>query len=140
MDEEDFEKERPEASDTAGFDDTTNATGTAAMHPVDNDRGRFAALRRRVKSYPGHTLGAHHETPDRPGIVWVRASDLLSSSSGRLAGRGLDFETELARRLRRAPATARHTLRERADRLPPLSAFGRSREYPHFNRDGLGRR
>ncbi|MFB9309768.1 hypothetical protein BJY17_000776 [Agromyces hippuratus] len=140
MDEEDFEKERPEASDAAGFDSATDSKNTAVAHPVDDYRERFAALRRRVNSDPSHTLGAHREAADRPGIVWVRASDLLSSSSGRLAGRGLDFETELARRLRRAPATARHALRERADRLPPLSAFGRSGEHPHLNRDGLGRR
>ena len=110
------------------------------MHPVDVHRTPFAALRRRVTSDPSHTLGALRETADRPGIVWVRASDLLSTSTGRLAGRGLDFEAELARRLRRAPATARNVIRERADRFPPLSAFGRSGEHPQLSRDGLGRR
>ena len=137
MDEDDFEKARPEASDAVGID---NATSTKAMHPVDEDDARFVALRRRVKSDPSHTLGPHREAADRPGIVWVRASDLFSTSSGRLAGRGLDFEAELARRLRRAPATARRAFRERTDRLPPLSAFGRSDGHPHLSRDGLGRR
>lgn len=133
MDEDDFEKARPGA---AGTDDLRNAT---AMHPVDDDRAPFAALRRRVTSDPSHTLGPLRDTADRPGIIWVRASDLLSTSTGRLAGRGLDIETELARRLRRTHATARHVIRERADRLPPLSEFGRSGEHPQLRRDALGR-
>jgi hypothetical protein len=137
MDEEDFEKARPEASDAAGID---TATDTTAMHHIAGHRTPIAALRWRVASDPSHTLGAHRETADRPGIVWVRASDLLSASSGRLAGRGLDFEAELARRLRRAPTTARNVIRERADRLPPLSEFGRSGDHPQLRRDGLGRR
>lgn len=83
-------------------------------------------------------------TPDkfasRPGIVWVRASDLLSAGTGHIAGRGIDFEANLARRMRRSPATTRRAIRERADRLPPLSEFGQSTEHPPFSRDGLGRR
>lgn len=137
MDEDDFEKARPEASDATGIDDVTNTT---AMHSVDDDRAHFAALRRRATPDPSHTLGPLRDTADRPGIIWVRASDLLSTSTGRLAGRGLDFETELARRLRRNQVIARHVIRERADRLPPLSEFGRSGEHPQLRRDGLGRR
>ncbi len=76
----------------------------------------------------------------RPGIVWVRATDLLSTGTGRIAGRGIDFEANLARRMRRTPATTRRAIRERADRLPPLSEFGQSRENPPFSRYGLGRR
>lgn len=136
MDEDDFERARPEGSGAAGVD---NATEANAMHPVDDDRTPFAALRRRVTSDPSHTLGAHRECTDRPGIVWVRASDLLNTSTGRLAGRGLDFEAELARRVRRTPATARNVIRVRADRLPPLSEFGRSGEHPQLPRYGLGR-
>lgn len=74
-----------------------------------------------------------------PGIVWVRASDLLNSGSGRIAGRGIDFEAELARRMRRTPATTRRAIRERADRLPPLSEFGSVGDHPQFSRYGLGR-
>ncbi|GAB3129106.1 hypothetical protein GCM10027056_30530 [Glaciibacter psychrotolerans] len=76
----------------------------------------------------------------RSGIVWVRASDLLNTGSGRIAGRGLDFEGELARRVRRAPSTSRRAIRERAHQLPPLSAFGRSSELPAVTRGGIGRR
>ncbi|MDN5751202.1 MAG: hypothetical protein L0H64_22290 [Pseudonocardia sp.] len=59
------------------------------------------------------------------GVEWVRPTDLLARHGSALAGRGIDFEVELARRAR-APLTsgARH-LGERAHRLPPLSAFGR---------------
>lgn len=137
MDEDDFERAGPEASGTAGVDNAANAD---TMHPVDDDRTPIAALRRRVASDPTRTLGPLRDTADRPGIIWVRASDLLSTSTGRLAGRGLDFETELARRLHRTPATARSVIRDRADRLPPLSEFGRSGEHPQLRRDGLGRR
>ncbi len=73
------------------------------------------------------------------GIVWVRASDLLSSGTGRVAGRGLNLEAELARRVRRTPAATRRAIRERADRLPPLSAFGRRRGYAPISRAELGR-
>lgn len=82
--------------------------------------------------------------PDRlashPGIVWVRATDLLSTGTGRIAGRGIDLEASLARRVRLAAATSRRAIRERADRLPPLSEFGQSSEHPQFSRYGLGRR
>ena len=75
----------------------------------------------------------------RPGIEWVRASDLLSTGTGRIAGRGIDFESELARRMRRAPGATRRALRTRADRLPPLSEFGQPHEHPQMTRHGLGR-
>jgi hypothetical protein len=76
----------------------------------------------------------------RPGVVWVRASDLLNTSTARIAGRGIDFEAELARRTRRAPAATRRAIRERADKLPPLSEFGQSTERPQISRPGLERR
>lgn len=60
---------------------------------------------------------------DRHRVAWVRLSDLASSSAGRIAGRGLDLETELHRRLRltRTPGAASRTTKRR---LAPLSAFG----------------
>ena len=48
------------------------------------------------------------------GIAWVRPSDLIASSSARLAGRGIDFQAELAHRVRRAPAQAYRATRNRA--------------------------
>ncbi|GAA3871271.1 hypothetical protein GCM10022381_12980 [Leifsonia kafniensis] len=65
----------------------------------------------------------------RSGVEWVRASELLSSAGGRVAGRGIDFQAELSRRARTLPvqaaAASRRTIRDRALRLPPASAFGR---------------
>ena len=71
-----------------------------------------------------------------PGVEWVRPSELLVSRSARIAGRGIDFQAELARRTRSLPvhvvgATRRGVQRlgvgagDRARRLPPVSAFGR---------------
>jgi hypothetical protein len=70
------------------------------------------------------------------GVEWVRPNELLASRSGRIAGRGIDFQTELARRTRLVPVqtvrvtgrgvrNAGYVLSERARKLPPVSAFGR---------------
>lgn len=48
------------------------------------------------------------------GIAWVRPSDLIASSSARLAGRGIDFQAELAHRVRRAPGQTYRATRNRA--------------------------
>ncbi|GAA1488240.1 hypothetical protein [Brachybacterium sacelli] len=60
------------------------------------------------------------------GVEWVRPTDLLTRHGAALAGRGIDFEVELARRTRATTATGLRGLGGRARRLPPLSAFGRS--------------
>lgn len=72
---------------------------------------------------PGHERRAR-------GVEWVRPTDLIARHAATLSGRGIDFEAELARRAR-APITNRvHDLADRARRLPPLSAFGRSGTSP----------
>lgn len=48
------------------------------------------------------------------GIAWVRPSDLIASSSARLAGRGIDFQSELAHRVRRVPGQTYRATRNRA--------------------------
>lgn len=58
-------------------------------------------------------------------MEWVRPTDLIARHGAALAGRGIDFEVELARRTRSPIATGAQHLGERARRLPPLSAFGR---------------
>ena len=73
-------------------------------------------------------------------VTWVRASDLLSSGTGRVAGRGIDFEAELARRMRRTPVTTRRAIHDRASKLPPLSEFGQRNDQPQVSRPELGRR
>lgn len=85
------------------------------------------------------------------GVEWVRPTELLASRSGRIAGRGIDFQAELARRTRRVPVqTARltgramrnagHALSERARKLPPASAFGRGggERFSWVSRSGIG--
>jgi len=82
------------------------------------------------------------------GVAWVRPSELMSQAGGRVAGRGIDFHTELARRARRLPGeTVRATwhsaraLSRRARRLPPVSAFGRSGQPSSAtSRSGIGLR
>ena len=60
------------------------------------------------------------------GVEWVRPTDLIARHSASLSGRGIDFEAELARRARAPIANRMHDLADRARRLPPRSAFGRS--------------
>ncbi|MGX5695119.1 hypothetical protein ACWKWP_02875 [Agromyces soli] len=136
MDEDDFEQNR------RPWDDQ-RPRGPHAQSETDDIGHRIrAALAARTRSFKSNPEDAVDpiDGANRPGIVWVRASDLLNTGTGRIAGRGLDFEAELARRLRRAPATTRRAIRERAAKLPPLSEFGRTQERTRFTRPGLGRR
>ncbi|MFK4763097.1 hypothetical protein ACI3KS_19400, partial [Microbacterium sp. ZW T5_45] len=82
----------------------------------------------------------------------VRPTDLLAARTGRVAGQGIDFQAELARRTRRAPGQAYRGARtvarsgirvvsERARRLPPVTAFGRGGGSPRHSwvsRSGIG--
>ena len=136
MDEDEFEQNRRVADDwRTGIPDTDAPTDDVA----ERIRAALAARSTRTEADPAPALDPSRPA-QRPGIVWVRASDLLSTGTGRIAGRGLDLEADLARRLRRAPATTRRAIRERAAKLPPLSEFGRSPEHPQFARPGMGRR
>lgn len=87
----------------------------------------------------------------RSGVEWVRPTDLLAARTGRVAGQGIDFHAELARRARRAPGQAYRGARtvarsgarvvsERARRLPPVTAFGRGGSPRHswVSRSGIG--
>lgn len=60
------------------------------------------------------------------GVEWVRPTDLIARHSAHAAGRGLDFQAELARRTGTPLGAAVRRLGGRARRLPPISAFGRS--------------
>lgn len=59
------------------------------------------------------------------GVEWVRPTDLIARHSAHAAGRGLDFQAELARRTGTPLGTGVRRLGDRARRLPPISAFGR---------------
>ena len=60
------------------------------------------------------------------GVEWVRPTDLIARHSAHEAGRGLDFQAELSRRTRTPIGAGVRRLGDRARRLPPISAFGRS--------------
>lgn len=88
----------------------------------------------------------------RSGVEWVRPSDLLAARLGRVAGQGIDFQAELARRARLVPGHAYRGTRtvarsgvrvvsERARRLPPVTAFGRgggTERHSWVSRSGIG--
>lgn len=59
------------------------------------------------------------------GVEWVRPTDLMARHSANVAGRGLDFQAELARRTRTPLRIGMQAARNRARRLPPITAFGR---------------
>ena len=59
------------------------------------------------------------------GVEWVRPTDLMARHSANVAGRGLDFQAELARRTRTPLRVGMLAARDRARRLPPITAFGR---------------
>lgn len=60
------------------------------------------------------------------GVEWVRPTDLIARHSAHAAGRGLDFQAELARRTRTPLGAGVRRLGDRARQLPPISAFGRN--------------
>ena len=74
------------------------------------------------------------------GVEWVRPTDLMARHGATVAGRGIDFQAELARRAREPVADRLHRLGDRARQLPPLSAFGRSHPTPSGpRRSGVGK-
>ena len=89
-------------------------------------------------------MEAAKRVPGR-GIEWVRPADLMTRAGSHVAGRGIDFQAELARRTRtlgiqRTPYS-RTGIDKRSYQLPPVSAFGRSRNVPQFpsaSRSGMG--
>lgn len=71
------------------------------------------------------TTRAPRERPPGRGVEWLRPTDLIAHQTSRLAGRGIDFHAELARRARAPIATGARRIGDRARRLPPVNAFGR---------------
>ena len=58
------------------------------------------------------------------GVEWVRPTDLIARHSAHAAGRGLNFQAELARRTRTTIGAGVRRHGDHARRLPPISAFG----------------
>ena len=72
------------------------------------------------------------------GVEWVRPTELMVRHSATVASRGIDFQSELARRTRRPLAVGVRRLGEQVRRLPPVSAFGRSTASQQVVRPGVG--
>lgn len=72
------------------------------------------------------------------GVDWVRPTDLMARSGSRVAGAGIDFQADMARRSRHAAATSARTVAARTRRLPPVSAFGRGHSTQPMTRDSVG--
>src|SRR3712207_39234 len=106
MDEADFDKSRRESS-------VEDLDATRRPHVIMEKADTTAPSPRRATG-SRRNLWTVDRSSAGAGIVWVRASDLLSSGTGRIAGRGLSLEAELARRARQTPAATRRAIRERA--------------------------
>ncbi|MCI1788045.1 MAG: hypothetical protein LKI58_08270 [Actinomyces sp.] len=59
------------------------------------------------------------------GVEWVRASDLLSRGTGRMAWTGIRFNQAAGARTRHGLATSAKAVSRRVRELPPVTAFGR---------------
>lgn len=69
------------------------------------------------------------------GIDWVRPTDLLARGGSSIARAGINFQKELARTTRAGMSRGTKALSERVHKLPPLSAFGKSK-MPHAHERG----
>jgi len=72
------------------------------------------------------------------GVEWVRPTDLMARGGSRVAGAGINFQTELRRRTYQATATSARGIAERARRLPPISAFGHGSPRRGAERSAIG--
>lgn len=115
----------PVPTDARG-DDVVEGIGTP-------DAVAAASLARPQETAPGQLVRIR-------GVEWVRPTDLIARHAGRMAGRGIDVQAELARRARAAAAGGARRVSDRARRLPPLGAFGRSGSEQGAVRDGVGMR
>ena len=82
------------------------------------ERSGFAVHRDPSLTTPGADPGSRVGR----GIAWVRPTDLIASSTARFAGRGINFQTELAHRARRAYRATRNHARDIRDRRAERAA------------------
>lgn len=76
--------------------------------PVAPDRSGQEAERSALAIHQDPSLvRAHPSSKLGRGLEWVRPSDLIAAHSARLAGRGLNLQTDLAARVRHLPGSAR---------------------------------
>ena len=75
------------------------------------------------------------------GVEWVRASDLLSRGTGRIAWTGIRLHQAAGTRTRRGLAASAKAVSRRVRELPPVSAFGRrAASVSAASRSGVGMR
>ena len=74
---------------------------TEPSDAAEAERSAFA-----VHRDPSLTRGTDQSSRAGRGIAWVRPSDLIASSTTRIAGRGINLQVELAQSARRAPGQA----------------------------------
>lgn len=91
-------------------------------------------------SVQGHSrsAGINPEFYRGRGVEWVRPTDLMVRGGSRVAGAGINFQTELRRRTYQATATSARGIAERARRLPPISAFGHGSSRRGAERSAIG--
>jgi len=100
-------------------------TARPASESVEKTEAPDAVRAAKSARLLGNNTSKPAEARRARGVEWVRPTDLIARQGAALAGRGIDFEVELARRTCAPIATGVRGLGERARRLPPLSAFGR---------------
>lgn len=108
--------------------DIAGATGTPDAIEATSIRHHDPAL--------DPALSAHQRAGR--GVDWVRPTDLMARSGSRVAGAGIDFQADMARRSRHVAATSARAVAARARRLPPVSAFGRGHGTQPMTRDSVG--
>lgn len=96
------------------------------------ERSAFA-----VHRDPSLARGADQGSRVGRGIAWVRPSDLIASSTARIAGRGINLQAELAQRARRAPGQAygatRTGVRDYRDRRAQRTEPGEASLFESFD-------
>lgn len=126
-------------------------TGRRVPDPTEEPSAPEAVRAARIAQHsPADTTKTADGARRAQGVEWVRPTDLLARQSATVAGRGIDFEVELARRTRkltghvtrasgRGIGKAGKAVGERARRLPDVSEFGRSSRHPSWvSRSGIG--
>ncbi len=103
-----------------------------SLEGSEAERSAFA-----VHRDPSLTRGADPGSRVGRGIAWVRPSDLIASSTARIAGRGINLQAELAHRARRAPGRAyqatRTGLRDYRDRRTERTLPGEASVFESFD-------
>ena len=84
----------------------TNRTEVQEVRTEPSDAAEAERSAFAVHRDPSLTRGTDQSSRAGRGIAWVRPSDLIASSTTRIAGRGIDLQVELAQSARRAPGQA----------------------------------